>query len=272
MRHVRPLLFALALLAGAGCGAPPAPDPLAGDYLVKGGGAALDVFDALSAGFIKQHAKVHFTFEDVGSAAGMKLVANDEVDLATSSAQPAADIAPLVTVIAVGSSATAVVVNAQNKITNLTKSDVRDVFSGQKTDWSQVGGTPGKISLVIREASSALRSNFDAYFFDGKPAYPRDAIELNSADQIINALHTNPGLVSMLTVTAQVTGDSRLRMLSIDGVGPSKTNILAGTYPVRRPLFLVYNPKTAKPAIKAFADYVKGAEGQKIIEQVSTGG
>ena len=61
-----------------GCAPAPSasPDPLAGTYAVKGGGAALEVFQALSDAFRTQHPKVHFDFEDIGSAAGMKLAAS----------------------------------------------------------------------------------------------------------------------------------------------------------------------------------------------------
>lgn len=269
------LLLSLGLLASANCAGLATPqatgDPIAGSFVVKGGGAALDVFNALSDGFRALHPNVRFSFEDVGSAAGIRLVASDEVDLATASANPPAEVANAVTVIPVGASATAVIVSSQNPVSALTKAQVAAVFSGKTTDWADVGGDHGRITCIIREATSALRSNFDAYFFDGKGTYVHDAIELNTADQIVRAIANSSSAVSMLTVTHSVINDARLRPLAIDGFAPTRQNVVQGSYPVRRPLFLVYNTQKAKAAIRSFIQYVAGNDGQHIID-VTTGG
>ncbi len=265
--------FLAAIVLATACVAPaPAADPLAGTYDVKGGGAAKDVFDALSAAFRKQHPSVRFSFDDVGSSAGMKLASTGDVDLATSSAVPSKDIASLVSVAPVGSSGTAVIVNAANPVAGLTKTQVRDIFAGAITDWSTVGGEHTKIIAIIREATSALRSNFDAYFFGGKGTYRADALELNTGDDIVRAVAGQGGVISMVTVTASLRSDERVRALAIDGVAPTKENILSGQYKVVRPLYLVYSASHVKPAIAAFLDFVRSADGQRVIDLASTGG
>ena len=257
-----------------GCAPAPSasPDPVAGTFAVKGGGAALEVFQALSDAFRTQHPKVYFDFEDIGSAAGMKLAASGNVDLATSSATPAPDIANSVVTVPVGTSGTAVVVGATNRVTALTKTQIRDIFAGQITNWSEVGGDTGKIVVVIRESGSALRNNFDAFFFAGKGVYAPDAIELSTGAEIIRAVTSRPGVISMVTISGSLLTDQRLRGLAIDGIAPSKDNITAGRYPVVRPLYLVYSEKYVKPAVSAFLSFVRSAEGQHIIELVTTGG
>jgi phosphate transport system substrate-binding protein len=247
-----------------------APDPLAGTYVVKGGGAPLDVFTALSDEFRKQHPTVRFTFSDVGSAAGMRLAATGEVDLATSSAPPPPELRDKVGLVPVGVSGTGVIVNAANPVTTLTRTQVRDIFSGAIADWSDVGGNREKIIVVIRESTSALRSNFDAYFFDGKPAYPSTAVELNSGTDIVAAVSARTGVISMVTLTEKIRSDQHVRFLSLDGVAPTKKNVQSGAYPVLRPLYLVRNAQQVTPAIAAFLDFVRGAEGQRIIESITS--
>lgn len=247
-------------------------DPLAGTYVVAGGGAPLDVFNALASGFEVYHPTVRFQFNDVGSAAGMKLAASGGIDLATSSATPAPEIAASLTLVPVGASGTAVIVNAQNTVTTLTKAQVRAIFSGTETAWSGVGGSGGKIIVVVREATSALRSNFDSYFFEGKGTYAKDAIELNSGDDVLHAVAGQSEVVGMITVDSRLRAEPRVRALAIDGVAPTKENVVAGRYPVRRPLFLVYNEKLAKPAVTAFIAYVKSDEGKTIVDRVTVGG
>jgi phosphate transport system substrate-binding protein len=247
-----------------------APDPLAGTYVVKGGGAPLDVFTALSDEFRKQHPTVRFTFSDVGSAAGMRLAATGEVDLATSSAPPPPELRDKVGLVPVGVSGTGVIVNAANPVTTLTRTQVRDIFSGAVADWSDVGGNREKIIVVIRESTSALRSNFDAYFFDGKPAYPSTAVELNSGTDIVAAVSARTGVISMVTLTEKIRSDQHVRFLSLDGVAPTKKNVQSGAYPVLRPLYLVRNAQQVTPAIAAFLDFVRGSEGQRIIESITS--
>jgi len=266
------MLSALLLTACASRTAAPsaAPDPLAGTYVVKGGGAPLDVFTALSDDFRKQHPTVRFTFSDVGSAAGMRLAATGEVDLATSSAPPPPELRDKVGLVPVGVSGTGVIVNAANPVTTLTRTQVRDIFSGAVADWSDVGGNREKIIVVIRESTSALRSNFDAYFFDGKPAYPSTALELNSGTDIVAAVSARTGVISMVTLTEKIRSDQHVRFLSLDGVAPTKKNLQSGAYPVLRPLYLVRNAQQITPAIAAFLDFVRSPEGQRIIESITS--
>ena len=264
----------VACLVVAGCSArttPPAaaPDPLAGTYVVQGGGAPLDVFTALSEEFRKQHPAVRFVFSDVGSAAGMRLAASGEVDLATSSASPPPELKDKIGLVPVGLSGTGVIVNAANPLKDLTKAQVRDVFSGAIADWNELGGTHEKIVVIIREKTSALRSNFDAYFFDGKPAYAPGAIELNSGADIVAAVSGRTAVVSMVTLTEKIRADQHVRFVSIDGVAPTKANLTSGAYPVRRPLYLVTNLEHVTPAIQAFLDFCRGPDGQRIIDSVT---
>ena len=268
---------ALALvMVAAACGpfgrSQPTADPLAGTYTVKGGGAALDVFNALSDGFRGAHPTVRFSFEDIGSAAGFRLAASGDVDLTTASATPAPDLAPQLTLVPIGVSATAVIVNASNPVTDLTKTQVRQVFSGAVTDWSAVSSGTGRIRVVIREATSALRSNFDSYFFTGKAMYAADAIELNNGDDVTRAVASETAVVGMITVTSQLRRDGRVRAIGIDGVSPTHSDIVSGRYPVRRSLYLAYRASGVRPAVTAFIAYVQSEEGQHIIDRVTTGG
>jgi phosphate transport system substrate-binding protein len=245
------------------------PDPLAGTYAVKGGGAPIDVFLALSDEFRKQHPGVRFVFTDIGSAAGMRLAALGEVDIATSSAAPPPELQDKVNLVLVGVNGTGVIVNSANPVTGLTRRQVRDVFSGAVADWSEVGGSRERILVVIRERTSALRSNFDAYFFDDKPIYASGAIELNSGAEIVNAVGSRAEVISMVTLTERLRSDQHVRIIAIDGVKPTKDNLRSGAYPVRRPLYLVTNAEHVAPAIDAFLAFVRSADGQRVIDAVT---
>jgi len=259
------------MVLACGASATPRPtDAFAGVYRVEGGGAPLDVFNALSAEFSRRHPGVKFDFQDTGSSAGMTLVASGDTDLATSSADPPAAIRDQIDVVPVGVSGTAVIVAAGNPVTALTRSQVGDIFSGKIRDWIEVGGRRGPILVCVREVASAIRSNFEAFFFTAKPSYPSNAIELNNIDQMINAVAGDTATIGYLTINQQSLSESRIRMLSIDGVAATRDNLRSGSYPVRRPLYLVANHTRVKPAIAAFLEFVRGPDGQRIIDSTTS--
>jgi phosphate transport system substrate-binding protein len=261
------VLFAILAAACA-----PERDPLAGTYSVQGGGAALDIFNALKQEFVKRHPGVNMDFQDIGSTPGMKLVASGSIDLATSSSDPPASIRDAVRLVPLGVSGTAVVVNSQNPLIALTRDQVRDIFSGDITDWATVGGTPSRIFVAVRNPKSAIRTNFEAYVFAGTtPRYARDAFELNDIDQTIDAVSSRAGVISMITINDRSLGDPHLRLITLDGVRATKDTLATGEYPMRRPLYLVYPASGVKPAIQAFLDFVRSPDGQRIIASTSSG-
>lgn len=264
----------LGLLAGA-CGgasplqAKPTEDPLAGQFVLKGGGGAIDAVKALTTGFSKAHPNVVWQgFEDVGSDAGVKLTIDGTVDLGYISRDLKAPEKGTVETLAIGASGTGVGVNASNGVKALSKDQVRKMFSGEITDWKDVGGTPGKIRVLLREPESATRSAFESYFFgSAKPVYAKDAIEVFQIDETQKAIASFKDAIGMMTINAATLTNSDIKMLTIDNVAPTRENLANGTYPIRRPLYFVYNTDQSKlkPTIKAFIDWVKGPDGQKVL-------
>ena len=271
-RSLRPhglqLLVAIAI-AFTACG--PTRDPLAGTYLVKGGGAPRDTFIALSTEFSARHPGVNFEFEDIGSKPGMSLVATGAIDLATSSTEPDATVRDLIRLVPVGVGGTAVVTGAKNVVNNLARDQVRAIFAGEITDWAAVGGEPGHIRVVTRNANSAIRLSFEAYFFGGKATYAKDTFEVSDMSQTIIAVKDRSDVISIITISDKSLSEGGIKLLSVDGVAPTKQNLQSGAYPVRRALYLVYNPQLVKPAIGAFLDFVRGPDGQRIIAEKSSG-
>ena len=261
------------LAASCGGGTPlqskPTEDPIAGTYIIKGGGGAIDSVRALTAAFTKVHSTVIFQgFDDTGSPAAVKLTVDGQVDIGYISRDLTATEKPTVESIAIGASGTGVGTNATNMVKGLTKDQVAKIFTGQITDWKDVGGAAGKIRVLLREPESSTRSAFESYFFGStKPVYAKDAIEVFQIDETLKAIGSFKDSIGMMTMNAQSFSSADMRLLTIDGIAATRETLSNGTYPIRRPLYLVYHtdPTKLKPAIKSFIDWVKGVDGQKII-------
>jgi phosphate transport system substrate-binding protein len=268
------LVLALAALLVASCGganpiARPTEDPLSGSFVLKGGGGALDAVRALTSSFSASHPTVLWQgFDDVGSDAGVSLTVSGNVDLGFISRDLKTAEKGTVETIPVGASGTGVGVNTANTVKALTKDQVAKIFSGQITDWKDVGGTPGKIRVLLREPESSTRSAFEAYFFGtAKPIYSKDAIEVFQIDETLKALSSFKDSIGMMTMNAKAFSTADVRMLTIDNIAATRDTLADGTYPIRRPLYFVAHtdPARVKSTIKAFLDFVKGPEGQKIL-------
>jgi len=268
------LYLALVATLVAACGAnpiagKPTDDPLGGTFVLKGGGGALDAVKALTSGFSAMHPTVIWQgFDDVGSDAGVSLTVSGQVDLGYLSRDLRAAEKGTVETLPIGASGTGVGVNATNPVKALTKDQVAKIFTGQITDWKDVGGTPGKIRVLLREPESSTRSAFESYFFGStKPVYSKDAIEVFQIDETLKALGSFKDSIGMMTMNAKAFSTADVRLLTIDNITATRETLANGTYPIRRPLYFVSQTDAAKvkPTIKAFLDFVKGPEGQKIL-------
>jgi len=158
----------------------------------------------------------------------------------------------------------AVIVNTANSIKGLTKRQVEQIFTGEVTDWSAVGGSNGKISVYTRNTSSGTYAEFKELAMK-KRDYAPDSQKLAGNEQIAQEVSKNPNGVGYVGLA--YTKAAGIKVVPIDGASPSKESVLAKNYPYARPTFY-YTNGDPTGAVKEFIDFTIGPEGQKIVEQV----
>ncbi len=158
----------------------------------------------------------------------------------------------------------AVIVNSANSIKGLTKKQVEQIFTGEITDWSAVGGSPGKISVYTRNTSSGTYAEFKELAMK-KRDYAVDSQKLAGNEQIAQEVGKNTNGVGYVGLA--YTKAAGIKVVPIDGASPSKESVLTKNYPYARPTFYYTNGEPTG-AIKEFIDFTIGPEGQKIVEQV----
>ena len=158
----------------------------------------------------------------------------------------------------------AVIVNTASSIKGLTKKQVEQIFTGEITDWSAVGGSGGKISVYTRNTSSGTYAEFKELAMK-KRDYAPDSQKLAGNEQIAQEVGKNPDGVGYVGLA--YTKASGIRVVPIDGASPSKESVLAKSYPYARPTFFYTNGEPAG-VVNEFIGFTVGPEGQKIVEQV----
>src|SRR5438094_4030356 len=158
----------------------------------------------------------------------------------------------------------AVIVNTASSIKSLTKKQVEQIFTGEITDWSAVGGSGGKISVYTRNTSSGTYAEFKELAMK-KRDYAPDSQKLAGNEQIAQEVGKNPNGVGYIGLA--YTKASGIKVVPIDGASPSKESVLAKSYPYARPTFFYTNGEPTG-VVKEFIDFNVGPEGQKIVEQV----
>src|SRR4030081_2505660 len=158
----------------------------------------------------------------------------------------------------------AVIVNSANPIKSLTKKQVEQIFTGEVTDWSAVGGSGGKISVYTRNTSSGTYSDFKELAMK-KRDYAGGSQKMAGNEQIAAEVGKNPNGVGYVGLAYTKAGG--VKVMPIDGMLPSVQSVHAKTYPYARPTFYYTNGDPTALA-KQFLDFTISGAGQKIVQQV----
>jgi phosphate transport system substrate-binding protein len=157
-----------------------------------------------------------------------------------------------------------VIVNSSNPITGLTKKQVEQIFTGDVTDWSAVGGPAGKISIYTRNTSSGTYSDWKELAMK-KRDYAKGSQKMAGHEQIAAEVGKNKNGIGYVGLAYMKAGG--IKVVSIDGAMPSKATVLNKSWPYARPTFYYTNGEPGGLA-KQFVDFTTGAGGQKIVDRV----
>ena len=157
-----------------------------------------------------------------------------------------------------------VIVNSGNPVTSLTKKQIEQIFTGDITDWSAVGGKPGPISIYTRNTSSGTYSEFKELAMN-KRDYAGSSQKMAGNEQIAAEVGKNPagvGYVGLAYLDA-----SGIKAVGVNGTTPTVENVQAKKYPFARPLFYYTNGQPSGEAAK-FIDFTLSPAGQQIVSKV----
>ena len=238
---------------------------LSGNVATGGSTSMKNVIAALTESFAEVEPGVTVSYDPTGSGAGITGATDKTLDIGLSSrALKDEEKAGGLTETVVALDGIAVIVNANSKVEDLTVEQIAKIFTGEITDWSEVGGDAGTISCVGREAGSGTRDGFES-ITGTKDACKLDQ-ELTSTGGVIEAVVGNPNAIGYASLSA-VEGKNTVKAVTVGGVACTEATVLDGSYAIQRPFVLVTKTgETLSPAGQAFFDYATSPAASDLIK------
>ena len=235
---------------------------LSGTVSTDGSTSMEKVINSLGESFMAMNKDVKFTYNPTGSGSSIQAVSEGRCDIGLSSRALKDDekASGLVeTVVALDG--IAIVVNPENPVSDFDIDTIAKIYTGEITNWKDVGGNDAEIVLIGREAGSGTRDGFES-ITDTKDACQYRQ-ELTSTGDVINTVSQNPDAIGYASLSA--VGES-VKALTVGGVEATEATVKDGSYVVQRPFVLVTKEGTKlSPAAQAFFDYALSADAASII-------
>lgn len=235
---------------------------LSGSVSTDGSTSMEKVIGSLGEAFTNANSDVNFTYNPTGSGSGITAVSEGRCDIGLASrALKDDEIASGLTETVLAYDGIAIIVNTANTVSALSLEDIAKIYTGEITNWSEVGGSDAAIVLIGREAGSGTRDGFESITDTEDICQYRQ--ELTSTGDVITTVSQNPDAIGYASLAA--VGDS-IQVLAVDGVVPTEDTVKDGSYVVQRPFMLVTRTgETLSVTAQAFFDYATSADAAEVI-------
>ena len=222
--------------------------------------------EAMSESFMEKNPGVTVTVEYTGSGAGLESLAAGSVDIGNASRglkdeeKASGEVENIVAIDGI-----AVITNKSCSINDVTSKDLAKIYTGEITDWAELGGEEQPIIVIGREAGSGTRDAFEELLeVKDVCAY---AQELDSTGAVLAKVGTTPGAIGYVSLDVV---DDTVSGLKIDGVEPTEEEILAGNYMLQRPFVMATKGEISEQneLVQTWFNYINSDDGKEVIKQV----
>ena len=239
---------------------------LSGTISLAGSTSMEKLCEAMSESFMEKYPGITVTVEYTGSGAGLESLASGSVDIGNSSRHlKDEELSGGAVENVVAIDGIAVIEDKENTVTDISAEDLAKIYTGEISNWSELGGKDEAIVVIGREAGSGTRDAFEELLeVADNCAY---AQELDSTGAVLAKVASTPGAIGY--VSLDVVDDSVIA-ISIDGTEPTEEKILAGNYLLSRPFVMATNGEISaqNDLVKTWFDYMKSEDGKAVISQV----
>ena len=239
---------------------------LSGTISLAGSTSMEKLCEAMSESSMEKYPGITVTVEYTGSGAGLESLASGSVDIGNSSRHlKDEELSGGAVENVVAIDGIAVIEDKENTVTDISAEDLAKIYTGEISNWSELGGKDEAIVVIGREAGSGTRDAFEELLeVADNCAY---AQELDSTGAVLAKVASTPGAIGY--VSLDVVDDSVIA-ISIDGTEPTEEKILEGNYLLSRPFVMATNGEISaqNDLVKTWFDYMKSEDGKSVISQV----
>lgn len=239
---------------------------VSGTITLAGSTSMEKLCEAMSEAFMEAYPDVTVTVEYTGSGAGIESVTSGSVDIGDSSRSLTDDEkakGAVENIVAIDG--IAVITDTDNTVANLTTEELAKIYTGEITNWKELGGNDEAIVVIGSEAGSGTRGAFEELLeVEDKCAY---AQELDSTGAVLAKVASTPGAVGY--VSLDVVDDS-VNAVSLNDVEATEANILAGDYLLSRPFVMATMGEISEQSelVQTWFSYIESDEGQSVISDL----
>lgn len=237
-----------------------ATEELSGTLSMNGSTSMEKVIKAVNGAFMEKNKGVTVNLNLTGSGTGIQEASEGKCDIGNSSRKLKDEEAEKLDATVVGLDGIALVVNPANKLEDITLQDLAKVYSGEITNWKELGGDDKAIVVIGREDGSGTRDGFESIVMGDKE--PKYAQELESTGSVINAVATTDGAIGYASL-ANV--DETVKALKVGGIEATEENVKSGAYEVQRPFICATLKGSDNKLVKAYLDFILSEEGQALV-------
>lgn len=264
------LLLVTSLVFSAGCMGDDdmSSEGINGKLTIAGSSTLLPINQECARVLMDNNPNLRISVSGGGSGHGVKAVGSNEVDIGAASRDVKSkemEEYPSIKPVGIGLDSVAIVVHSSNSVGELTMEDASRIFSGEITNWNEVGGSDSDIHVVTREDGSGTRDVFEKFVIDPYEVEIAAEASVKPSNGEIRASvsrdENSIGFVSLGYI------DSSIKGVKIDGVEPAVENVLSEDYKITRTLYLITNGEPDELE-KAFIDFVLSEGGQEIVEDL----
>ena len=254
--------FGMALTACGNSGDATEESSVSGSVSTDGSTSMEKVIGSLGEAYTTANPDVNFTYNPTGSGSGITAVSEGRCDIGLSSrALTDEEKASGLTETVLAYDGIAVIVNPENGVEDLTLEDIAAIYTGEITNWKDLGGEDGEIVLIGREAGSGTRDGFESITDTEDKCQYRQ--ELTSTGDVITTVSQNPNAIGYASLASV---DDSVKIVKVNGVTPTEDTVKDGSYVVQRPFVLVTKTDEAlSETAQGFFDYITSADAAEII-------
>ena len=258
MKKIMTMVLALVLGVMSDCSA----DKLSGSVATDGSTSMEKVIGVLGESFMEMNPDVSFTYNPTGSGSGITAVSEKRCDIGLSSrALKDEEKNSGLTETVLAYDGIAIIVNPENAISDLSVEDIAKIYTGEITNWKDLGGADAEIVVIGREAGSGTRDGFESITGTSEKCVYRQ--ELTSTGDVITTVSQNPDAIGYASLSAV---KDTVKALTVGGVAPTEDTVKDGSYVVQRPFVLVTRTdEKLSEAAQAFFDYATSADAVELI-------